>query len=76
MLKEILSPTGSVLPQLALLLFFAIAILIIVYIATDRRRDHQKRMESMPLDDGTPVVKDDAKEAAKEAAKDPARDQV
>lgn len=72
MLKEILSPTGSVLPQLALLLFFAIAILIIVYIATDRRRDHRKRMESMPLDDGTPLVK----EAAKEAAKDPARDQV
>ena len=72
MLKEILSPTGSVLPQLALLLFVAIAILIIVYIATDRRRDHQKRMESMPLDDGTPVVKDDAKDDAKDTVRDQA----
>ena len=68
MLKEILSPTGSVLPQLALLLFVAIAILIIVYIATDRRRDHQKRMESMPLDDGTPLVKDDAKDKVRDQA--------
>ncbi len=72
MLKEILSPTGSVLPQLALLLFVAIAILIIVYIATDRRRDHQKRMESMPLDDGTPVVKADAKDDAKDKVQDQA----
>ena len=76
MLKEILSPTGSVLPQLALLLFFAIAILIIVYMATDRRRDHRKRMESMPLDDGTPLVKETAKETAKESTKDSIRDQV
>lgn len=66
MLKEILSPTGSVLPQLALLLFFAIAILIIVYMATDRRRDHRKRMEAMPLDDGTPVVKADNKDHARD----------
>ena len=72
MLKEILSPTGSILPQVALLLFFAIAILIIVYIATDRRRDHRKRMEAMPLDDGTLVTK----EVAREAAQDHVRNQV
>ena len=66
MLKEILSPTGSILPQVALLLFFAIAILIIVYIATDRRRDHRKRMEAMPLDDGTLVTKEVAREAAQD----------
>lgn len=66
MLKEILSPTGSILPQMALLLFVAIATLIIVYIATDRRRDHRKRMESMPLDDGTPAAKEVSKEATKD----------
>ena len=57
MLKEILAPTGSVLPLVALVLFFAIALLVILYIATDRRKQHRKRMESMPLDDGTPVSK-------------------
>lgn len=55
MLKEILTPHGSVLPQVALVLFVLIALLVIVYIATDRRRDHRKRMESMPLDDGTDI---------------------
>lgn len=58
MLKEILTPTGSVLPLVALVMFFAIALLVIVYIVTDRRRGHRSRMEAMPLDDGTPVTKD------------------
>jgi hypothetical protein len=62
MLKEILTPTGSVLPLIALVLFFAIALLVVLYIATDRRKQHRKRMESMPLDDGTPVTKDATKE--------------
>lgn len=62
MLKEILTPTGSVLPLIALVLFFAIALLVILYIATDRRKQHRSRMESMPLDDGTPVTKADPKE--------------
>jgi cbb3-type cytochrome oxidase subunit 3 len=56
MLKEIIAPTGSILPLLALLMFFAIALVVIVYIATDRRKQHRSRMESMPLDDGTPVT--------------------
>lgn len=68
MLKEILSPTGSILPQVALVLFCVIALLVIVYILTDRRRDHRQRMESMPLDDGTPVVKDVAPKPTKDDA--------
>lgn len=63
MLKEILTPHGSMLPQVALILFVLIAVLVVVYILTDRRRGHRERMESMPLDDGTipqadPVKKD------------------
>lgn len=58
MLKEILTPTGSVLPLIALVLFFTIALLVILYIATDRRKQHRNRMEHMPLDDGTPVDQD------------------
>lgn len=58
MLKEILTPSGSVLPLIALVLFFGIALLVILYIATDRRKQHRSRMEAMPLDDGTPVGKD------------------
>ena len=74
MLKEIITPTGSILPQLALVLFFGIALLVIIYIATDRRKQHRSRMEAMPLDDGTPVAKDDAKNGAKNGAKDDAKD--
>ncbi len=58
MLKEILTPSGSVLPLIALVLFFGIALLVILYIVTDRRKQHRSRMEAMPLDDGTPVTKD------------------
>jgi len=53
MLKEILTPHGSMLPQIALILFVLIALLVGLYVLTDRRRDHRKRMESMPLDDAT-----------------------
>ncbi|HEX3135275.1 MAG TPA: hypothetical protein VHX44_17040 [Planctomycetota bacterium] len=53
MLKEILTPTGSALPLIALVLFVGIALLVILYIVTDRRRGHRSRMEAMPLDDET-----------------------
>jgi hypothetical protein len=53
MLKEILTPHGSIWPQVALILFVLIAVLVVVYILTDRRRGHRERMEAMPLDDGT-----------------------
>lgn len=62
MLKEILTPSGSVLPLIALVLFFGIALLVILYIVTDRRKQHRSRMEAMPLDDGTPVTKDGKKQ--------------
>ncbi|MBA3699256.1 MAG: hypothetical protein H0W78_10410 [Planctomycetes bacterium] len=65
MLKEILTPTGSVLPLIALVLFFGIALLVILYIATDRRKQHRSRMEAMPLDDGTPVKRDEQDEKTK-----------
>ncbi len=58
MLKELIGDHGSILPQLALVLFFLIAIIVVIYIITDRRRGHRQHMESMPLDDGTPVEKD------------------
>jgi cbb3-type cytochrome oxidase subunit 3 len=61
MLKEILTPHGSMLPQVALILFVLIAVLVVVYILTDRRRGHRERMESMPLDDGTIPQADPAK---------------
>jgi cbb3-type cytochrome oxidase subunit 3 len=64
MLKEILTPHGSMLPQVALVLFVLIALLVIFYIATDRRRDHRKRMESMPLDDGTEIKPTDSTSAS------------
>lgn len=64
MLKEILTPHGSVLPQIALVLFVLIALLVVVYVVTDRRRDHRKRMESMPLDDGVISPKESAKKDA------------
>jgi len=61
MLKEILTPHGSIWPQVALILFVLIAGLVVFYVLTDRRRDHRKRMESMPLDDGTVPPKDETK---------------
>jgi cbb3-type cytochrome oxidase subunit 3 len=59
MLKELIGDHGSILPQIALVLFVLIAVLIIVYMFTDRRRGHRERMEAMPLDDGIPVKKDE-----------------
>jgi cbb3-type cytochrome oxidase subunit 3 len=61
MLKEILTPHGSMLPQVALILFVLIAVLVVFYILTDRRRGHRERMESMPLDDGTAPQADQTK---------------
>ena len=45
----------------ALVLFVGLASLVVLYIATDRRKAHHRRMESMALDDdnqqkGTPHV--------------------
>jgi cbb3-type cytochrome oxidase subunit 3 len=64
MLKEILTPHGSIWPQVALILFVLIGFLVVFYVLTDRRRDHRKRMESMPLDDGTTPPAETAKKDA------------
>ncbi len=37
----------------ALVGFFAFGVLITLYVLTDRRRSHLRRMESLPLDDGS-----------------------
>ncbi len=59
MLKELIGNHGSVLPQIALVLFVLIAVFILIYMFTDRRRGHRERMEAMPLNDGIPVKKDE-----------------
>ncbi len=46
---------GSILPLVVMLVFVGIAALVTVYVLTDRRRSHLRRMASMPLDDGMPV---------------------
>jgi hypothetical protein len=55
MLKELLGDHGSILPQVALVLFVLIAIVVVLYVITDRRRGHREQMEAMPLDDGKPL---------------------
>lgn len=47
---------GSSLPLIVMLTFVGIAALVTVYVLTDRRHRHLRRMASMPLDDGQPVV--------------------
>ena len=43
------------MPTVALIIFVAVAVLVAVYVLTDRRRGHHRRMEAMALDDGAPV---------------------
>jgi cbb3-type cytochrome oxidase subunit 3 len=65
MLKELIGDHGSILPQIALVLFVSIAVFIVIYMFTDRRRGHRERMEAMPLDDGLPVEKTAKKDGEK-----------
>jgi hypothetical protein len=51
MFKQWLGMHGSDLPFYAMTLFIAISALVAIYIATDRRGEHRKRMERMPLRD-------------------------
>jgi hypothetical protein len=46
---------GSVVPLIVMLGFMGMAALVLMYVLTDRRRSHLRRMESLPLDDGRPV---------------------
>ena len=42
---------GSWLPLAAMILFIAIGALVTLYIATDRRGEHQRRMGAMAVDE-------------------------
>ena len=50
MLKLFLGDHGSALPLIVLVASFALFALIMVYAATDRRAEHQRRMRALPLD--------------------------
>jgi hypothetical protein len=45
---------SSFLPLIALVLFVGIALLVTIYILTDRRIGHRSRMSDMPLDPASP----------------------
>jgi|GEM_PF-2595647 cbb3-type cytochrome oxidase subunit 3 len=60
-MQNYLNAHPNSLALFALLLFVGLASLVVLYIATDRRKAHHRRMESMALDDdnqqkGTPHV--------------------
>ena len=57
-MRQLVSGDASILPIVVLVVFVAIGVLVTWYVISDRRRDHLRRMESMPLDDGKPVAKD------------------
>ncbi|TVR13792.1 MAG: hypothetical protein EA401_05925 [Planctomycetota bacterium] len=51
---RLLPDSGSVVyPIIGLILFTSLFLLLLIYLLTDRRRDHHRRMEALALDDGT-----------------------
>lgn len=58
-MRQLVSGNAGVLPIVVLVVFVAIAALVTWYVMTDRRRNHIRRMEGMPLDDGQPVKKEE-----------------
>ena len=44
---------GSVLPLVSTVIFVSFFVLMFLFVMTDRRRSHHRRMESLILDDGT-----------------------
>lgn len=50
-LAALLLEGSSVYQIIALLIFFSLFLLVGIYVSTDRRRQHHKRMCAMPLDD-------------------------
>jgi hypothetical protein len=53
MFRELCSLAAGPLPAIATTMCFAIFVLVIAYLASDRRRGHHRAMEHLPLDDGT-----------------------
>lgn len=48
----------GIMPLLSLLFFVGIFTLVVLYVVTDRRRQHNARMAAKPLDDGLPAEKE------------------
>jgi hypothetical protein len=57
-MRQLVSGYGGILPIIVLVVFVGIAALVTWYVLSDRRREHLRRMEGMPLDDGKPVDKE------------------
>ena len=58
-MRQLVSGEAGIVPIVVLVVFVAIAALVTWYVLSDRRRDHLRRMEGMPLDDGKPVRKEE-----------------
>lgn len=53
MIKELTANADSIWGILSTCLCFGIFLGVVIYLLTDRRRQHHRRMEALPLDDGT-----------------------
>jgi hypothetical protein len=51
MLRAAFAGQAGVLPLVLLVCFAALFAGILIYVLTDRRRDHLRRMETLPLDE-------------------------
>ncbi len=52
MFRNLAGNAADILTVIPLVLFSAIFLAVLIYVATDRRRAHHRAMESMPLADG------------------------
>lgn len=50
-MKHYLAEQGSLLPVLSTILLLTIFTVVVILLATDRRREHLRRMGSMALDE-------------------------
>jgi cbb3-type cytochrome oxidase subunit 3 len=50
-MRNLIEPITSILPVVSMVAFFAIFCFVLYYVFSDRRRAHQDRMRSMPLED-------------------------
>ena len=50
-MSDLLAHYPHLLPLLSLLMFFSVAVVVALLVLTDRRSDHLRRMESLPLDE-------------------------
>ena len=63
-MHHLLGAYAGVMPTIALIIFVTVSVLVTVYVITDRRRAHHRRMEAMALDEAKPVVKPDQRGGA------------